>query len=161
MSIVKSRQRPMRLASAGKQDVRTQFGALPWRRGKDGVQVLLITSRRTRRWILPKGWPIEGRTPSETAAQEAWEEAGAKGEISDICIGIYPYIKEFGEDDLLPCVVALFPLRVQGLEDEYPEVQERKRRWFRPKKAAGLVDEPELATILRTFDPTALPRQRD
>ncbi len=81
--------------------------------------------------------------------------------MSDICLGIYPYLKEFGEDDLVPCVVAVFPLRVESLADAFPEARERKRRWVRPKKAASLVDEPELAAILRTFDPKALPGTGD
>ena len=73
-----SHQAPMRLRAARKQDPRTQFAALPYRRRKGQVQVLLITSLDTDRWILPKGWPMDGCTPAATAAQEAWEEAGIR-----------------------------------------------------------------------------------
>ncbi|MBT8416205.1 MAG: NUDIX domain-containing protein, partial [Silicimonas sp.] len=76
MSLTRIKQRPLRLADGGKRDVRTQFGALCWRVVNDKVQVLLITSRRRKRWILPKGWPMDEATPVEAAQTEAWEEAG-------------------------------------------------------------------------------------
>ena len=68
------KQLPISLRGAAKSDVRTQFAALCYRIKRGKVQVLLVTSRRTKRWIVPKGWPMEGRTPADSAAQEAWEE---------------------------------------------------------------------------------------
>lgn len=156
MSIAKTKQRPLRLADASKRDVRTQFGALCWRRNKDDLQVLLITSRRTKRWILPKGWPMDGATPIEAAQTEAWEEAGVTGKATPVCLGIYSYSKELEAKTRLPCIVAVFPLKVTKSEKSWPEAKERKRKWFSLKKAASLVDEPELATIIRHFDPLKL-----
>lgn len=157
MTMTKLHTRPLRVASARKRDVRTQFGAICWRVHKDKVQVLLVTSRRTRRWVPPKGWPMDGETPAGTAAIEAYEEAGVEGKVRDTCLGIFPYTKEMDGDDL-PCVVALFPLKVTTEHDDWPEKSERTRRWVTPKKASKLVKEPELAQILLHFDPRQLPR---
>ncbi len=156
MSIAKTKQQPLRLADAGKRDVRTQFGALCWRRHKDETQVVLVTSRRSKRWILPKGWPVDGATPSEAAVTEAWEEAGVVGKVKSVCLGIYSYSKEMDDGAFLPCVVAIFPVKVTSLADDWPEHSERKRKWFSNKKAATLVDDPELAMLLKNFDPTRL-----
>lgn len=158
MSLAKIRQRPMRLGSSGKSDVRTQFGAICWRRHKDEVQVALVTSRRTRRWVIPKGWPMDGTTPAESAAYEAYEEAGLEGAASDVCLGIYSYAKIMDGADDLPCVVAVFPGKVKKVLRSWPERRERKRKWVTPRKAAAMVDAPELSRLLREFDPRALPR---
>ena len=156
MSVGKIKQRPLRLGDEDKRSVRTQFGALCWRKHRDEVQVLLITSRRSKRWILPKGWPQDGATPADAAITEAWEEAGVRGKVKPICLGIYSYSKERVSEPDLPCVVAVFPVKVSRLEKAYPERKERNRKWFSLKKAASLVKEPELASMLRKFDPTGL-----
>ena len=148
-----SNQSPMRLGDAQKRDPRTQFAALPFRRKKDGLQILLITSRVTGRWILPKGWPIDAMTPAASAAQEAWEEAGIRGLVSEACIGFYSYSKTLPGGVPLPCITAVFPLEVRKLEDDYPEAGRRKRKWFTPAKAASTISEPDLKKILRNFDP--------
>jgi 8-oxo-dGTP pyrophosphatase MutT (NUDIX family) len=158
MSITKLKHRPLRLGASAKHDVRTQFGALCWRRHKDGVQVLLITGRRSGKWGIPKGWPLDGATPAKVAAREAWEEAGARGRTTDVCLGIYAYAKTIANEQSLPCVVAIFPLEVRSLADSWPEAGTRKRKWVSPKKAASLVDIPELKRILRDFRPRDLPR---
>ncbi|WOI55041.1 NUDIX hydrolase [Palleronia sp. LCG004] len=147
--------RPLRLMSAGKRDVRTQFGALCWRMRNGKLQVALVTTRRTRRWIVPKGWPIEGATPAMAAATEAFEEAGVEGAVSEQCLGIFTYTKEMDGDDL-PCVVAVFPIKVKKVHKVWPEKAERTRRWATPKKAARLVQEPELQQMLARFDPKML-----
>ena len=156
MTVGKIKQRPLRLREDDKQSVRTQFGALCWRRHRDAVQVLLVTSRRSKRWIIPKGWPQDGATPAEAAMTEAWEESGVKGKIKPICLGIYSYTKAPSGGPELPCVVAVFPVKVDRLSSSWPENKERKRRWFSLKKAASLVSEPELAAMLRKFDPGLL-----
>lgn len=148
--------RPIRLAGSGKRDVRTQFGALPWRVNDGKLEILLITSRDTGRWIVPKGWPMDGATPAEAAATEAYEEAGIEGKLSNAVIGFYGYLKHMEEADHLPIVVAIFPIRVKKLLQDWPEKSDRKRRWFPAKKAAALVDEPELRQIIKHFDPRAL-----
>jgi 8-oxo-dGTP pyrophosphatase MutT (NUDIX family) len=149
-------QRPIRLAGSGKRDVRTQFGALPWRVHDGRLEVLLITSRDTGRWIIPKGWPVDGATPAEAAATEAWEEAGVEGKLSHMVVGFYGYLKQMDKADDLPIVVAVFPIRVKRLVSDWPERAERKRRWFPAKKAAAMVAEPELRQIIKQFDPRVL-----
>ncbi len=152
----KLKQNPLILAQEGKRGVRTQFGALCYRIHNGKTQVLLVTSRGTKRWIIPKGWPMDNETPSQAAATEAFEEAGAKGRMHDDCLGIYTYRKTMGKNGFLPCVVAVFPLRVKKLVDEYCEAGERKRKWVSAKKAARMVAEPDLAQILLQFDPKSL-----
>ncbi|MEP3299051.1 MAG: NUDIX hydrolase [Pseudoruegeria sp.] len=140
---------------AKKRDVRTQFAALCYRVKNGKVEVLMVTSRGTGRWIIPKGWPMDGQTPAAAAATEAFEEAGVDGRVKDMCLGIYSYQKDIG-DDALPCVVAVFPVKVKRLHDNFPEAKERKRKWFSRKKAAARVKESELAQIIQNFDPRRL-----
>lgn len=132
---------------------RTQVGALCWRIEKKKLQVLLVTSRDTARWVIPKGWPMKGKSGAEAAQIEAWEEAGAEGKIKEACIGLYAYNKSLGPGEDVSCVVSIYPMKVTSLSDKFPEANERKRRWFTAKKAAIRVDEPELREILLTFDP--------
>ena len=156
MSLTRISQRPVRFQDGGKRDVRTQFGALCWRVKNGHVQVLMITSRRRKRWILPKGWPVDGATPLEAAEREAFEEAGVTGKARAVCIGLFSYIKELPDGGRTPCVVALFPVKVKKLLNEWPEKRERRRKWMSLKEASKAVDEPELASILRNFDPHLL-----
>lgn len=156
MSLIRLKQAPLRMRTARKRDVRSQFAALCYRVHKDEVQVLLITSRASRRWIIPKGWPMPGETPAQAAATEAFEEAGAVGKSFNVCLGIYSYTKVMDDEDDLPCVVSVFPIKVKKLKSEYPEAKERRRRWFSLKKAAARVREPELRKILKHFDPSIL-----
>jgi 8-oxo-dGTP pyrophosphatase MutT (NUDIX family) len=142
--------------SSQKRDVRTQFAALCYRRKGGETQVLLITSRETGRWVMPKGWPMDGLTPVQAAEREAWEEAGVRGRVGTRCLGIYSYSKVLTPSEALPCVVALFPLKVLKLENDFPERRERRRKWFALDTAADKVEEPELAGLLRSFDPAAL-----
>lgn len=153
MSVQGDRQRPLRLSNGGKQGVRTQFGALCWRRRGDEIQVLLVTSRRRKRWIIPKGWPQDRATPVKAAVMEAWEEAGVEGKAKAKCLGIFSYDKFVTARQVAPCVVAIFPMRVKKLRRDFPEASQRKRKWFSLAKAATLVSEPELAAIIRGFDP--------
>jgi len=156
VTAAKPKLQPIRLKQSEKWDVRSQFGALCYRLHKGAVEVLLITSRGTGRWICPKGWPIDGVTPAQAAATEAYEEAGVEGKVSDVCLGVYSYNKNIPTEDNLPCVVAMFPLRVKRLLKDFPEAGQRKRRWFNQKKAAELVSNPELGQLIRSFDPSRL-----
>lgn len=132
---------------------RMQYGALCWRLGEDGVEVLLITSRDTGRWVIPKGWPMPGLSPEAAAAQEAWEEAGVQGLMNPLCIGRYGYHKCLSDSASVPCAVAVFGMRVESLAKSFPEMKERRRKWFPMAEAATLVAEPELATIIAQFIP--------
>lgn len=131
---------------------RTQYGAVCWRMAKGGVQVLLVTSRETGRWVVPKGWPINGMSPEKSSAREAWEEAGVRGAVHAQCLGLYSYDKLVGPTrSALPCVVALYGIRVEELAKRFPERAQRRRKWFAAAKAATKVDEPELRSILATL----------
>lgn len=142
-------------ASAGRHTVRTQFAAMCFRRKDGETEVLLVTSRNTKRWVLPKGWPMPQKSPSEAARVEAWEEAGVKGRISPACLGIYSYVKTSDDrcDADTPCIVAVFPLNVTELADDFPEKGQRERKWLPLKKAAQKVVEPELSQMIATFKP--------
>lgn len=139
-------------ASSGiKGSLHTQFAALCYRKNKGKTEVLLISSRDTGRWIIPKGWPIEGFSPEQVAETEAWEEAGVTGKLKPGLAGIFTYDKRLGGKDVAPCAVAVFPLKVKSIMADYPERHQRQRKWFTAKKAAALVSEPELARIIRAF----------
>lgn len=135
------------------QGLKSQFGALCFRIKAGKTEILLITSRGTKRWILPKGWPIKGCSPAEGAAVEAFEEAGVEGKMQPVCVGIYAYDKIMEDAPSIPCLVAIYPLRVKKLLRKYPESGQRRRKWFSRKRAAALVDEPELSEIILNFDP--------
>lgn len=156
MSVSDVKQRKLELAEDGKRGVRTQFGALCWRKRADEIQVLLVTSRRRKRWIIPKGWPQDNATPAKAALTEAWEEAGVDGKVKPVCLGIYSYNKDLMEGSLMPCVVAVFPVKVKKLLGSFPEKSDRRRKWFSLEKAAKKVDDPELSVLLANFDPAGL-----
>lgn len=147
------KQLPISLHGAKKGEVRTQFAALCYRVKKGKLQILLITSRGSKRWIVPKGWPMDGKTPAASAAVEAWEEAGVIGKKEDRCLGVYSYAKRADEPADLPCLAMLYPVRVKSLAKIYPEHKERRRRWMSRKQAAAKVAEPELARLILDFDP--------
>lgn len=147
------KHRPLHLMSFGKRDLRTQFGAVCWRMREGEVEVLLVTSRGTGRWIIPKGWPLRGTTAARAAANEAWEEAGVTGIVHPVSLGIYSYEKESRRRRKQPVVVAVFALHVTQVADKWPEMRRRTRRWMSPAEAAELVGEPELKHLLETFTP--------
>src|SRR3954453_1504751 len=129
-----------------------QFAALPWRVGDSGKrEVMLLTSRETGRWVIPKGWPIKGKKPAEVATQEAYEEAGLIGQIvGKRPIGSFHYEKRLTKKAPL-CEVRVFLLRGECQLDDWPEKGERQTKWFDANKAAMLVDEGGLAEIIERF----------
>jgi 8-oxo-dGTP pyrophosphatase MutT (NUDIX family) len=136
------------------REPRAQFAALPWRRSAAGdVEVLLITSRETRRWVIPKGWPIKGKSSAKSAAREAFEEAGVTGKVGKRAVGAYAYDKRLKNGRLQHVRVRVFALQVEGEADVYPEVGQREKHWATLDEAARLVDEAELMVILATFRP--------
>lgn len=132
-----------------------QYGALCWRHGAAAVEVLMITSRDTGRWIIPKGWPMTGLAPEAAAAQEAWEEAGVEGRVHPRCLGRYGYHKVLAVLAEVPCAVAVYGIEVTRLAEKYPEARERHRAWFPLVEAAALVQEPDLSRLIRAFVPPA------
>lgn len=160
MSMFRPSQLPLAMEAAKKRQVRSQFAALPFRMTDDGFQVMLVTSRTRKRWILPKGWPEPGLTPAQCAEKEAFEEGGVKGKAYDLCLGVYSYVKLLDDGLLIPCLGMVYPIRVKTVLTKYPEKDERKRKWFSAKKAASLVDEPELKKIIKSFDPYWVVRRK-
>jgi 8-oxo-dGTP pyrophosphatase MutT (NUDIX family) len=132
----------------GQNNPSGQLGALCWRKHRGHVQVLLITSRDTGRWIIPKGWPHAEKTAAGSAAAEAWEEAGVEGVTEDAPLGLYSYDKVLRPGVVLPCIVTVFALRVARLRRRFPERRERQRKWFDAARAARKVAEPELRAML-------------
>ncbi|MGE5565043.1 MAG: NUDIX hydrolase [Parcubacteria group bacterium] len=128
-----------------------QYGALPWRIADGELQVLLITTRRTRRWMIPKGWPMDDRAPHEAAAQEAWEEAGLRGAVGAEPVGAFHYDKVRKSGEVKRLRVDVFPLAVTHEALSWPEAHERERRWFPQSAAADAVREPELKALLAGF----------
>jgi 8-oxo-dGTP pyrophosphatase MutT (NUDIX family) len=140
--------------------VRVQCGALCWRWQGHDLKVLLVTSRDTGRWIIPKGWLIPDLTAAASAAREAWEEAGVEGQVADLPTGMFAYDKTIAPVQAIPCLVSVYPLQVTRLRDRFPELQQRQRKWFSPDKAARKVVEPGLSDILRSFSPPRPPGKR-
>lgn len=142
----------LRKSSRKGAKLRRQVAALCHRERGGKRQVLLITSRERKRWIVPKGWPIDGLDDSESAAQEAWEEAGVKSAGIDAePLGAFDYEKRVAGGENFPVRAEVFGIEVQNLEADYPEADERRREWVAPNEAADRVEEPELKRILRTF----------
>ncbi|SDD97364.1 ADP-ribose pyrophosphatase YjhB, NUDIX family [Paracoccus isoporae] len=110
-------------------------------------QVLLITSRDTGRWIIPKGWPMNGHSVGDAALREAWEEAGVRGAVSREAFGHYGYMKRLGDGLSTPIRVQVHLVEVDDLATEFPESAERDRQWFAPADAASRVEEAELKSL--------------
>jgi 8-oxo-dGTP pyrophosphatase MutT (NUDIX family) len=130
-----------------------QFAALPFTLDPDGrLKVLLMTSRETRRWVIPKGWPIRGLKPREVAAREAFEEAGLLGQIiGKRPRGFYHYSKQMAPSDDVLCGVDVFLLKVDRQAKEWPEKGQREFCWVEPEQAAEMVLEGGLAEVLRSM----------
>ncbi|MEW6633155.1 MAG: NUDIX hydrolase [Pseudomonadota bacterium] len=143
----------------GSVPCRLQVAALPWRERGNGVEIMLITSRDTGRWVLPKGWP-EAREPlCEAAAREAGEEAGLRGAVSHFEAGRYFYGKVLASGEEVPCEVLVFPLKVDRVADRWKERHARTRKWVGPAEAVRMVNEPDLCEIISNFcaDPYKFP----
>ncbi len=130
---------------------RLQMAALCHREKGAGREYLLVTSRDTGRWIIPKGWPIRGLKADETALQEAWEEAGVRGtkDTSDP-VGTYTYDKKLANGVVVPVETLVYSIAVKDVQDSFPEASERKRRWVPAEEAANLVQEDELKNLFLT-----------
>jgi 8-oxo-dGTP pyrophosphatase MutT (NUDIX family) len=128
-----------------------QVAALPVRRNKQGsLEVLLVTSRETRRWVIPKGWPWPDCDDHIAAAEEAREEAGVTGRIGSKPVGTYTYLKRL-EKGSVRVRVTVYLLDVKNVRSKWPEKKERDRQWYSPAKAASLVAERTLKSIIRAI----------
>ena len=141
---------------------RHQVAALPWRvpgPGDGGLEILLVSSRETRRWVIPKGWPMKGKLDHQAAAQEAYEEAGLDGRIVDTPVGDYPYLKRLKSGAARPVTVDVYPMEVTGEHATWPEKGQRTLRWMSPVEAALAVQEPELRDLIARFAQVELPAE--
>jgi 8-oxo-dGTP pyrophosphatase MutT (NUDIX family) len=135
----------------GAPPARVQAAALPWREGRNGVEIMLVTSRGTGRWVLPKGWPEGGERLSDAAAREAAEEAGLDGEIAAEEVGRYFYGKALPSGLKRRCEVHVYPLKVAQVAKKWPEKGKRERKWVDPREAAVMVQERDLAEVIAAF----------
>jgi 8-oxo-dGTP pyrophosphatase MutT (NUDIX family) len=133
----------------GDQALRTQYAALPYRVSDAGdLDILLVTTRESRRWVIPKGWPMKKRAPWRAAEREALQEAGVEGVVAKTHLGGYHYLKRGPNGEEWPCEVIVFPLHVRLERASWREEDERSRGWFTPADARELVEEPDLKLLI-------------
>jgi 8-oxo-dGTP pyrophosphatase MutT (NUDIX family) len=125
-----------------------QAGIIPFRNGAEGLQVLLITSRGTGRWVIPKGGIEKGLTAIKAAEHEAYEEAGVKGAISSVPLGVFSYSKRLRNGAFRPATVEVYAMRVEKELRKWPERAERRLKWMPVAEAVRLVQEQGMAILL-------------
>ena len=130
-----------------------QVAALPWRHGAAGVEIMMITSRETRRWVIPKGNRMAGKTDAEAAVIEAYEEAGVQGDVMGAPIGWFRYGKRLKSGRVQATIASVYPLEVFIQLGAWPEDAQRERRWMSAEDAAAAVDEAELSELILHFQP--------
>lgn len=146
-----AKRKAVRKAKKGKP-IR-QVAAVPVRIRDGKPEVLLVTSRTTRRFIVPKGWPMKGKSGRQAAVIEAREEAGVTGTTRKEALGKYRYWKRLS-DAFVPVEAVVYLLLVEEVLEDWKESTARERAWLSPADAATLVDEPELATLIRGIGET-------
>lgn len=136
-----------------------QTGALPWRWSDEaGVEFLLVTGRRSGRWLVPKGWPMKGKSLPEAAAQEAFEEAGVRGRVDTKPIGHLAHTKNHLLAGPMSFTVVVFPLEVSEDLQDWPERGQRSRRWFTRAEALAVVQSVDLQKLISDFESKAASR---
>ena len=108
---------------------------------------MLITSRETKRWIVPKGWPL--KTQRQTIRTEAYEESGVRGRIHRKPLGSFTYKKRLPSRKRVSVALKVFPLAVKKQLKKWPERKQRKTRWFSIEEAAKRCSEPALGELMR------------
>jgi 8-oxo-dGTP pyrophosphatase MutT (NUDIX family) len=145
----------------GDQPSKTQYAALPYRVGDAGdLEILLVTTRESRRWVIPKGWPMKKRAPWRAAEREALEEAGVEGVIAKTRLGGFHYVKRGPNGEAWPCKVIVYPLEVRHERASWREEDQRSRGWFAAAQAMDLVEEPDLKLLIGSLilsDPIDVP----
>jgi 8-oxo-dGTP pyrophosphatase MutT (NUDIX family) len=137
---------------------RQQYGALCYRLdAMAGLQVLLLTSRETRRWVVPKGWPMKGKKAHAVAEREAYEEAGVRGKADKEPFGYFAYLKKLKSGVQVPVRVQVHALRVDEMMAEFPEKNSRTLAWTSCAEAALRVNEPELRALFTAFEKQMTP----
>jgi 8-oxo-dGTP pyrophosphatase MutT (NUDIX family) len=136
-----------------------QYAALPWRHADGRVEILLVTTRNTRRWIVPKGGPLAGRTPSESAAQEAFEEAGVLGKVEADAFGTFRYNKRRKSGEVIACKVQVFAMEVERQRRSWAEKAMRETCWCTPEEAVARVSDVGLRRLIAKFAKSSARRQ--
>jgi 8-oxo-dGTP pyrophosphatase MutT (NUDIX family) len=140
------------MAKAAKQRLTRkarQVAALPWRLDADGgLEFLLVTSRTSKHWLLPKGWPIPGKSGLESALQEAYEEAGIQAKGPKTPIGRYPFIKVLHDETELACTMWVYAVSDVSELDDWPEREQRDRMWFTQAEAVSIAFDFNLSLFL-------------
>ena len=135
-----------------RRPARMQYAALCYRIGKKAApEILLITSRDTGRWVIPKGWPMQGKSAYEVAEREAYEEAGVKGRTQKASIGSYVYRKRMDHGVAISCKVQVHALEVEDFCKNFPEKGTRRLEWVDYREAAKRVAEPSLKELILGF----------
>jgi 8-oxo-dGTP pyrophosphatase MutT (NUDIX family) len=143
------------MSDSARKPAPIQYGALPFRRCDNSkTEVMLVTSRGTGRWIIPKGWPMKHKAPHVAAAREALEEAGVVGQIGKQPIGSFSHEKQLKQGSVVVCEVHVFPLEVTHQRKTWPEKGKREVQWFSPSKAAKVVQQPVLSKMIRSLRKT-------
>lgn len=124
------------------------------------MTILLVTSRETKRWVIPKGNPIAGLAPHMAAAREAFEEAGVIGHPTPQRLGCYHYPKRRKDGSVRIATVDVYALEVATQLESWPERHERTTRWFLQTEAVDVIEELELQALIRAFVAVSQPRQR-
>ncbi len=128
-----------------------QVAAIPFRLDDHGnVEVMLITSNTTGRFIVPKGWPMKGKSGRKAAVTEAREEAGVVGKALKKPLGAYIYWKRLS-DCFVRVTVTVYLLSVVDILTDWKENSHRRRAWLSPADAAMLIDEPQLQSMVRSI----------
>lgn len=135
-----------------RRPARCQFAALCYRKHGDGLEFLLVTSRDTGRWVIPKGWPMGNRPGFGVAEQEAFEEAGVHGLVEHEPVGSFSYEKAMPEGIKLACRVQVFAIEVIHVDENFKEKHCRRLEWVSPAEAVRRVAEPELKTLIHRFE---------
>jgi 8-oxo-dGTP pyrophosphatase MutT (NUDIX family) len=132
-----------------------QTAALPWRCTKAGkFEFLLVTSRSSQRWIIPKGRPMVGKSLAEAATQEAYEEAGVRGKINEQSVGSFEHVKQSAVGGPVTVLVHVYPLAVNRELDTWPEKEQRSRRWFGQSEASKAIESEGLRSVVERFAQT-------
>lgn len=159
MTTAQGKQQAGRKSGNGGGGKRRQVAALPWRGEGETLRFLLVSSRETRRWVIPKGWPMKNKTDWQAAAQEAYEEAGLDGVIEQTPVGEYDYLKRLKSGAARQVTVDVFPMKVTGEHATWPEKGQRTLQWMTPVEAALAVQEPQLRDLIARFAGVALPEE--
>lgn len=130
-----------------------QVAALPYRMTAGALEILLITSRDSGRWLIPKGWEMKNHSGPQAASVEAFEEAGLRGVIAKTPVGAYTYAKTLRDGATALCRVQVYPMAVRRQAKKFKEKGQRRMQWMSPAEASGHVAEPELAELIAAFRP--------